>query len=73
MRTQNERKTAHTLVHRRHAKVQARRIERSEHKLPGHPLVIALALAGIVIWLMGVILSNIRIIDQTAGSWGLFG
>lgn len=54
-------------------KVTARRIHTPERDLPGHPIAVAIALAGLTAVILGVTLAKIEVASASFGSWTLFG
>ena len=73
MTTRRNRKAARYQIH--HARVRAisYRQKSPERNLGGHPAWIAVLLAGVLAWLLGVVLTSIEIVNVTVGSWALFG
>ncbi|QBG48354.1 hypothetical protein EGM51_13485 [Verrucomicrobia bacterium S94] len=53
--------------------VTARNIQTPERELPGHPILVAILVTGLLIAVLGVTLSNIEITTASVGSWNLFG
>ncbi|MDZ8118104.1 hypothetical protein [Pontiella agarivorans] len=73
MKNRRRKYTVQPISSKGESKVITRPVQTPERNLPGHPIAVAIVIAGLLVVVLGVTLSNIEVTTASTASWNLFG